>query len=77
MADEISRVAVCREPTAHVLYEWSLGVAQRKPLLFSGFRARGDRDNVIKLIHTGEKVNNLYERWGLVRPVAPQVAVAS
>lgn len=75
LADEISRVAVCGKPTAQVLYEWSIGVAQRKPLLFSGFQATGDRENAVVLIHTGEKMNNLYERWGLV--AAPQVAAVS
>ncbi len=65
LVNEISRVAVCREPTAYVLYKWSRCVAQFKPLLFSGFQAEPAAGDSVVLVRTGEKVNNLFQRWGL------------
>lgn len=64
LADEVSRVADCREPTARVLLDWSIEVAQVKPLLFNGFVAETSRGEAVALFHTAEKQNNLYERWG-------------
>lgn len=67
LAKEISLVSVCREPTAHVLLEWSVGVAQFKQYLFSGFVAEPERGNAVLLVPTEGKMNDLHQRWGLSR----------
>jgi hypothetical protein len=68
LADEISRVAVCRPITAEVLLDWSIEVAQIKPLLFNTFTAEPSRGESVVLIQSGDKHNNLYQRWGLSVP---------
>lgn len=68
LADEVSQVAVCREPTARVLLDWSIEVAQIKPLLFNTFVAETAGGESLELIHTGEKQNDLHKRWGLSSP---------
>jgi RNA polymerase sigma factor (sigma-70 family) len=69
VVDEISRVAVCRETTARVLYEWTRRVAQFKPLFFNGFRAETAEGSAVVLYPSGEKVKNLHQRWGLAKAV--------
>ena len=64
LADEVSQVAVCRKPTARVLLDWSIEVAHFKPLLFNGFAAAASRGEGLNLKRTGEKQDNLHERWG-------------
>lgn len=64
LADEVSQVADCRERTARVLFDWSIQVAQIKPLLFNGFVAESSGREAVKLYRTGEKQDNLHERWG-------------
>lgn len=64
LADEVSRVADVRPLTARVLLDWSMEVAQLKPLLFNGFRAETGGDKAVALFRTGEKYNDLHERWG-------------
>lgn len=76
LADEISRVAECREPTARVLFDWSIEVAQIKPLLFNGFVAQSSGREAVRLFRT-EKQDNLHERWGrsVSQPLTNQVTL--
>jgi hypothetical protein len=64
LTDEVSRVAECREPTARVLLDWSIEVARFKPFLFDGFTAESSGPEALMLFRTGEKLDNLHERWG-------------
>jgi RNA polymerase sigma factor (sigma-70 family) len=64
LIDEISRVADCREQTAGALYRWGIRAAGFRPLLFGGFEAEASDEGAVRLYHTGERVNNLFERWG-------------
>ncbi len=68
LADEISRVAVCRPVTAQVLLDWSIETAQMKPLLFNGFTAEPHRGESLVLLYNGQRQNNLHQRWGLSVP---------
>jgi RNA polymerase sigma factor (sigma-70 family) len=68
LADEVSQVAVCREPTARVLLDWSIEVAQMKPLLFNTFTAETAGGESLALSYTGVKQNDLHKRWGLSSP---------
>jgi hypothetical protein len=65
LADEVSLVAVCREPTARVLLDWSIEVAHIKFLLFDTFVAQTAGGESLKLNYTGEKQPDLHKRWGL------------
>lgn len=68
LIDEICRVADCREQTAGALYHWGIRVAGFRPLLYGGFAAEANGEGAVTLYHTGERVNNLFQRWGLRRP---------
>lgn len=65
LADEVSQVAVCREPTARVLLDWSIEVAHIKFLLFDTFVAETAGGESLRLIYNGEKQPDLHKRWGL------------
>lgn len=65
LADEVSQVADCREPTARVLLDWSIEVAQMKPLLFNTFTAETAGGESLALTYTGVKESDLHKRWGL------------
>ena len=65
LTDEVSLVAVCREPTARVLLDWSIEVAHIKYLLFDTFIAETAGGESLKLTYTGEKQPDLHKRWGL------------
>lgn len=71
---EISRVAVCREPTAQALYEWSRQVAGFKPLLFGGFRAELAHGGAVVLTRVGKRPNELHQRWGISHAVEEVMA---
>jgi DNA-directed RNA polymerase specialized sigma24 family protein len=64
LTNEVSRVAECREPTARVLLDWSIEVARFKPLLFNGFTAESSGPEALMLTRTGEKFDDLHQRWG-------------
>lgn len=76
LADEVSRVADCREPTARVLLDWCIEVAHVKPLLFNGFVAKSSGREALSL-QTGKKYDNLHERWGrsVSQPLTNQVTL--
>jgi hypothetical protein len=65
LADEVSLVAVCREPTARVLLDWSIEVAHIKFLLFDTFVAETAGGESLELTFKGEKQPDLHKRWGL------------
>jgi RNA polymerase sigma factor (sigma-70 family) len=65
LADEVSQVAVCREPTARVLLDWSIEVAHIKFLLFDTFSAETAGGESLALSYKGEKQPDLHKRWGL------------
>ena len=65
LADEVSQVAVCREPTARVLLDWSIEVAHIKYLLFDTFIAETAGGESLKLTYTGKVQPDLHKRWGL------------
>lgn len=64
LADEVSRTADVRPRTARVLLDWSMEVAQVKPLLFNGFMAETSGEKAVALFRIGEKYNDLHQRWG-------------
>ena len=68
LADEVSQVAVCREPTARVLLDWSIEIAHIKFLLFDTFVAETAGGESLRLIYKGEKQPDLHKRWGLSSP---------
>jgi RNA polymerase sigma factor (sigma-70 family) len=64
LVDEIEKVSECSERAAHALYAWSVGAAQYKPFLFSGFKA-SPREEGVSLARTCNVYDDLFQRWGL------------